>query len=82
MIFYYLIDYTAIILDEWVSLDESKLIPLVNPENPRVNAINEKIALIKDLYKGILSVHTETNALRTFILKQVFVIKRKELYNT
>ena len=45
-------------------------------ETPRVIPIKKQITLIQDLNKKVLPLSSETNALKLFVLKQVFVIKK------
>ena len=67
---YYLIDDSAIIPDDPQS------IPLFDLETPRVNPIKEQVTLIQDLNEKLLSLSTEINALKSFVLEQVFVINK------
>ena len=73
---YYLIDDSAIILDDSASPDDPQSIPLFDLETPRVNPIKEQVTLIQDLNEKLLSLSTEINALKSFVLEQVFVIKK------
>ena len=45
-------------------------------ETPRVNLIEEQTTLIQDLIEKLLSLSTEINALKSFVLEQFFVIKK------
>ena len=45
-------------------------------ETPRVNLIGEQITLIQDLIEKLLSLSTEINALKSFVLERFFVIKK------
>ena len=72
---YYLIDDSAIIPDDSASPDDPQSIPLFDLETPRVNTLKEQVTLIQDL-KEKLSLSTEINALKSFVLEQVFVIKK------
>ena len=45
-------------------------------ETPRVNLIEEQSTLIQDLIEKLLSLSTEINALKSFVLEQFFVIKK------
>ena len=45
-------------------------------ETPRVNLIGEQITLIQDLIEKLLSLSTEINALKSFVLERSFVIKK------
>ena len=67
---YYLIDDSAIIPDDPQSM------PLFDLETLRVNPIKEQVTLIQDLNEKLLSLSTEINALKSFLLEQVFVIKK------
>ena len=67
---YYLIDDSAIIPDDPQSM------PLFDLETLRVNPIKEQVTLIQDLNEKLLSLSTEINALKSFVLEQVFVIKK------
>ena len=73
---YYLIDDSAIIPDDSASPDDPQSIPLFDLKTPRVSSIKEQVTLIQDLNKKILSLSTEINALKSFVLGQVFVIKK------
>ena len=55
-------------------IDDS--IPLFDLETHRVNPIKEQVTLIQDLNEKLLSLSTEINALKSFVLEQVFVIKK------
>ena len=83
---YCLINDSAIIPNGSASPDDPQLMPLFDLETPRVNPIKEQVTLIQDLYEKLLSLSTEINALKSFVLEQVFVIKKtlqdiKELPN-
>ena len=73
---YYLIDDSAIIPDDSVSLEDPQSIPLFDLETPRVNPIKKQVTLIQDLNEKLLSLSTEINTLKSFVLEQVFVIKK------
>ena len=73
---YYLIDDSAIIPDDSASPNDPQLIPLFDLETPRVSPIKEQVTLIQDLNEKLLSLSTEINALKSFVLEQVFVIKK------
>ena len=73
---YYLIDDSAIIPDDSASPDDPQSIPLFDLETPRVSPIKEQVTLIQDLNEKLLSLSTEINALKSFVLEQVFVIKK------
>ena len=45
-------------------------------ETPRVNLIEEQTTLIQVLIEKLLSLSTEINALKSFVLEQFFVIKK------
>ena len=45
-------------------------------ETPRVNLIEEQSTIIQDLIEKLLSLSTEINALKSFVLEQFFVIKK------
>ena len=62
---YYLIDDSARIPDGSASPDDPQLIPLLTP---RVKPIKEQVTLIQDLNKKLLSLSTEINALKSFVL--------------
>ena len=51
-------------------------IPLFDLETPRVNAIKEQVTLIQGLNEKLLALSTEINVLKSFVLEQVFVIKK------
>ena len=51
-------------------------IPLFDLETPRVNSIKEQVTLIQGLNEKLLSLSTEINVLKSFVLEQVFVIKK------
>ena len=72
----YLIDDSAIIPDDSASPDDPQSIPLFDLETPRVSPIKEQVTLIQDLNEKLLSLSTEINALKSFVLEQVFVIKK------
>ena len=74
--YYYLIDYSAIIPDDPASRDDPQSMSLFDLETPRVNPIKEQVTLIQDLNEKLLSLSTEINALKSFVLEQVFVIKK------
>ena len=73
---YYLIDDSAIIPDDSASPDDPQSIPLFDLETPRVSPIKEQFTLIQDLDEKLLSLSTKINALKSFVLEQVFVIKK------
>ena len=73
---YYLIDDSAIIPGDSGSPDDPQSIPFFDLETPRVNPIKEQVTLIQDLNEKLLSLSTEINALKSFVLEQVFVIKK------
>ena len=73
---YYLIDYSAIIPDDSTSPDGPQPIPLFDLETLRVSPVKEQVTLIQDLNEKLLSLSTEINALKSFVLEQVFVIKK------
>ena len=73
---YYLIDDSTIISDDSISPNDPQSIPLFNLETPRVNPMKEQVILIQDLNEKILSLSIEINALKSFVLEQVFIIKR------
>ena len=73
---YYIIVDSSIIPDDSVSTDDPQSIPLFDLETPRVNPIKEQVTLIQDLNEKLLSLSTEINALKSFVLEQVFVIKK------
>ena len=73
---YYLIDDSAMIPDDSASPDDPQSLPLFDLETPRVNLIKEQVTLIQDLNEKLLSLSTEINALKSFVLEQVFVIKK------
>ena len=62
--------------DDSGSLVDQQLIPLFDPKTPRVNKIKEQITLTQDLNEKIVSPSTEINALKSFVLDQVFIIKK------
>ena len=66
---YYLIDGSAIIPDDSASPDDPQSIPLFD-------LIKEQVTLIQGLNEELLSHSTEINALKLFVLEQVFVIKK------
>ena len=72
---YYLIDDSAIIPDDSASPYDPQSIPLSDLETPRVNTLKEQVTLIQDLNEK-LSLSTEINALKSFVLEQVFVVKK------
>ena len=69
---HYLIDDSAIITDDSASPDDPQSIALFDLVNP----IKEQVTLIQDLNEKLLSLSTEINALKSFVLEQVFVIKK------
>ena len=73
---YYLIDDSAIIPDDSALPDDPQSIPLFDLETPRVNPIKEQVTLIQELNKKLLSLSTEINTLKSFVLEQVFAIKK------
>ena len=73
---YNLRDDSVIIPDDSASRNDPQSISLLDPETLRVNTINEQVTLIQDLNEKLLSLSTETNALNSFVLEQVFVIKK------
>ena len=73
---YYLIYDLAIIHDDSASPVGPQSIPLFDLETPRVNPIKEQVTLIQDLNEKLLSLSTEINALKSFVLEQVFVINK------
>ena len=73
---YYLIDDSAIIPDDSVSLEDPQSIPLFDLEIPMVNPKKTQVTLIQDLNEKLLSLSTEINTLKSFVLEQVFVIKK------
>ena len=73
---YYLIDDSAIIPDDSASPNDPQLISLFDLETPRVSPIKEQVTLIQNLNEKLLSLSTEINALKSFVLGQVFVIKK------
>ena len=73
---YYLINHSAIISDDSSSPDDPQAIPLFDLETPRVNLIKEQVTLIQDLNEKLLSLSTEINALKSFVLEQVFLTKK------
>ena len=73
---YYLIDDSAIVPDDSASPDDPQSIPLFHLETSRVNPIKEQVTLIQDLSEKLLSLSTEINALKSFVLEQVFVITK------
>ena len=73
---YYLIDDSAIMPDDSASPDDALSIPLFDLETPRVSPIKEQVTLIQDLNEKLLSLSTDINALKSFVLEQVFVIKK------
>ena len=73
---YYLIDDSAIIPDDSASPDYPQSIPLFDLETSRVNTIKEQVTLIQDVNEKLLSLSAKINALKSFILKQVFVINK------
>ena len=73
---YYLIDDSAIISDYSASPDDPQSITFFDLEIPSVNPIKEQVTLIKDLNEKLLSLSTEINALKSFVLEQVFVINK------
>ena len=42
----------------------------------RVNPVKEQVTLIQDLHEKLLSLSTEINALKSFVLEQVFIIEK------
>ena len=42
----------------------------------RVNPVQEQVTLIQDLHEKLLSLSTEINALKSFVLEQVFIIEK------
>ena len=52
------------------------MIQLFDLETPRVSPIKEQVTLIQDLNEKLLSLSTEINTLKSFVLEQVFVIKK------
>ena len=60
---YYLIDDSAIILDDSDSPDDPQSIPLFDLDTPSVNPIKEQVTLIQDLNEKLLSLSTELNEL-------------------
>ena len=62
--------------DEPGSVDDIQSIPIFDLETPRVNPIKEQVTLIQDLNEKLLSLSNEINALKSFVLKQVFVINK------
>ena len=73
---YYLIDDSAIIPDDSASPDYPQSIPLFDLETSRVNTIKEQVTLIQDVNEKLLSLSAKINELKSFILKQVFVINK------
>ena len=73
---YYLIDDSAIMPDDSASPDDPLSIPLFDLETPSVSPIKEQVTLIQDLNEKLLSLSTDINALKSFVLEQVFVIKK------
>ena len=73
---YYLIDDSTITRDDSASPDDPQSILLYDLETPRVNPLKEQVTLIQDLNEKLLSLSTEINALKSFVLEQVFVIKK------
>ena len=73
---YYLIDDSAIIPDDSASPEDLQSIPLFDLETPSLKPTKEQVNLIQDLNKKLLSLSTEINALKSFVLEQVFVIKK------
>ena len=74
--FYCLIDDSVIIPDDSASPDDPQSTPLFDLETPRENPIKKQVTLIQDLNEKLLSLSTEINALKSFVLEQVFVIKK------
>ena len=75
----YIIDESVIIPDDSASTDDPQSIPLFDQENSRVNSIKEQVTQIQDLSGKLLSLSTEINTLKLFVLEHVFK-KRKENY--
>ena len=73
---YYLIDDSVIMPDDSGSVDDPQSIPIFDLETPGVNPIKEQVTLIQDLSEKLLSLSTEINALKSFVLQQVFVINK------
>ena len=42
----------------------------------RANPVKEQVTLIQDLHEKLLSLSTEINALKSFVLEQVFIIEK------
>ena len=42
----------------------------------RVNPVKKQVTLIQDLNEKLLSLSTETNVLKSFVLEQVFIIQK------
>ena len=51
-------------------------IPLFDLETPRLNLMKELVTLIQNLNKKLLSQSTLIDTLKSFLLEQVFVIKK------
>ena len=62
--------------DGSASPGDPQSLPLFDLETPRVNPIKEQVTQIQDLNEKLLSLSTEINALKSFVLEQVFVIKK------
>ena len=73
---YHLIDDSVIIPDDSVSPDDPQSIPLFYPKTPRVNPVTEQVTLSQDLNGKLLSLSTEIDALKSFVLEEIFVIKK------
>ena len=73
---YCLIDDSAIILDDSSSPDDPQSIPLLDMETPRVNPIKEQVTLIHSLNEKLFSLSIEITALKSYVLEQVFLIKK------
>ena len=73
---YYLLDDSTIIPDDSASPDDPQLISLFDLETSRVIPIKEQATLIKDLNEKLLSLSTKINALKSFVLEQLFVIRK------
>ena len=79
---YYLIDDSAIIPGDSAPPDDPHSIPLFDLETRRVNPIKEQVTLIQDLNEKLISLSTEINALKSFVLEQVFCNKENSAGHT
>ena len=66
---YYLIDDSAIIPDDSASPKDLQSIPLFDLETPSLKPTKEQVNLIQDLNEKLLSLSTEINALKWFVLE-------------